>query len=172
MKYILTFESYSGETNEGIGNLARKAIIGGAMATSLLGTPKAMGQEVKAPTEQTQTKTSTLNHLKMFKLATMAGEEPGKIYDLNTIGDDIKGKIGDAKFTKDNKSNVIFFSKNNGQEKLSIRKLSDGSYSVQYLIKPDKIDHQVTITNWEDGGTLNPGKQGYDIADKLYNIIK
>ena len=85
MKHLKTFEQYShGEydlTEEGLKDFARKAVIGGAMAASLLGTPKTSYGQTKEPVKTEQSaKQST-----MFSLSTATQEEKDLIMQVQDL---------------------------------------------------------------------------------------
>jgi hypothetical protein len=86
MKHLKTFEQYSyGEydlTEEGLKDFARKAVIGGAMAASLIGgTPKTSYGQTKEPVKTEQSaKQST-----MFRTSTATQEEKDLIKKVRDL---------------------------------------------------------------------------------------
>ena len=86
MKHLKTFEQYSyGEydlTEEGLKDFARKAVVGGAMAASLIGgTPKTSYGQTKEPVKTEQSaKQST-----MFRTSTATQEEKDLIKQVRDL---------------------------------------------------------------------------------------
>ena len=86
MKHLKTFEKYSyGEydlTEEGLKDFARKAVVGGAVAASLIGgTPKTSYGQTKEPVKTEQSaKQST-----MFSLSTATQEEKDLIIKVQDL---------------------------------------------------------------------------------------